>query len=249
MASFHHRVKSGKKGSATDHGAYIARKGKHSKREDLVASNYGNMPSWAQDDPSAFWKAGDKHERANGAVYREHEIALPDELTRDQQKELVEQLVPALVGNKPYQYAIHAPKATLGEGTNTHLHLMYSDREDDGIGRPPEQTFRRYNPKRPEQGGRKKGSGGKNRMELRDEMIAMRKKSADLQNAALSKYGHTARVDHRTLKDQGIDRQPERHLGQARVRSMSADDRKQYSAQRQRTGMKTDIENSSGQQN
>ncbi|MGF6997273.1 MobA/MobL family protein [Paraburkholderia sp. GAS32] len=234
MASFHHTVKSGKKGSATDHGAYITRKGKHSKREeDLVASGHGNMPSWAQEDASAFWKAGDKYERANGAVYREHEIALPDELTRDQQKELVDQIVSGLVGTKPFQYAIHAPNAALGSGSNTHVHLMYSDREEDGIERSPEQTFRRYNAKHPERGGRKKVSGGKNRMELRDELIATRKKCADLQNAALEKCGHTARVDHRSLKDQGIDRIPERHLGQARIRTMSTEDREEYRAQRQ----------------
>ncbi|KGV14775.1 MobA/MobL family protein [Burkholderia pseudomallei] len=234
MASFHHTVKSGKKGSASDHGAYITRTGKYSTREeDLIASGHGNMPSWAQEDASAFWKAGDKYERVNGAVYREHEIALPDELTRDQQKELVNQLVSELVGNKPFQYAIHAPNAALGSGTNTHVHLMYSDREDDGIERSPEQTFRRYNSKHPERGGCKKGSGGKNRMELRDELIATRKKCADLQNVVLEKYGHTVRVDHRTLKDQGIDRSPERHLGQARIRAMSKEDREQYSAQRQ----------------
>jgi hypothetical protein len=236
MASFHHCIKSGKKGSAAEHGKYIMRDGKkYQDREDLVEANYGNMPGWAQDDPSVFWKASDKNERANGAVYREHEIALPGELTLDQNKELVSQLVSALVGNKPFQYAIHAPIAALGGSTNTHLHLMYSDREDDGIERSAEQTFRRYNAKHPEVGGRRKDSGGKNSMQLRDELIAIRKKCADLQNAALAKHGRTARVDHRALKDQGIDRTPERHLGQARIRSMSKEEREQYSAQRELT--------------
>lgn len=234
MASFHHRIKSGKKGSATDHGAYIARQGKHRKKEeDLVATDYGNMPGWAQGDATLFWKASDKYERANGAVYREHEIALPEELTLEQQKELFRQLVPALVRNKPFQYAIHAPDAALGSGTNAHVHLMYSDREDDGIERSPEQTFRRYNAKHPEQGGRRKDSGGKNSMELRDQMIATRKKCADIQNATLEKYGHAARVDHRTLKAQGIDRAPEHHLGQARIRGMSKGEREEYDARRQ----------------
>lgn len=236
MASFHHRLKSGKKGTALEHGKYINRDGKkYSNREDLVATGFGNMPSWAQNDPSTFWKAGDMHERTNGAVYREHEVALPSELTLEQQKELVAELVPALIGNKPYQYAIHAPVAALGNGTdtNTHVHLMFSDREDDGIDRAPEQTFRRYNAKHPERGGRKKDSGGQNRLELRDRMIAMRKACADLQNTALAKHGHIARVDHRSLKDQGINRSPERHLGQARIRGMSKETRAHYSAQRQ----------------
>jgi len=236
MASFHHCVKSGKKGSAAGRGKYIMREGKkYDDRDDLIATEYGNMPAWAQDNPSAFWKASDKYERANGAVYREHEIALPSELTRDQQIELASQLTHELVGNKPFQYAVHGPHASLGDGENTHLHLMYSDRMDDGIDRSPEQTFQRYNSQHPERGGRRKDSGGKNSMQLRDELIATRKKCADLQNTALAKHGHNARVDHRTLKAQGIAREPERHLGQARIRGMSKEERKQFHAQRQHT--------------
>lgn len=41
----------------------------------------------------------DKHERANGAVCREHEIALPNELTVDPLITLKEGLVRELVGN------------------------------------------------------------------------------------------------------------------------------------------------------
>jgi len=233
MASFHQRLKSGKKGSAADHAAYITRQGKYSGREDLVFEEHGNMPNWAKGNPSVFWKTGDTYERANGAVYREHEIALPDELTRDQQKELAVNLITALVGDKPYQCAIHVPNSSLDGRPNAHLHLMFSDRVCDGIERPPEQTFNRYNAKNPERGGRKKDSGGKGPLALRDDVIAKRKTCADIQNAALEKYGHEARVDHRTLKEQRIDRKPERHLGPARIRNMSKEDKKQYSAQRQ----------------
>jgi hypothetical protein len=226
MASFHHCIKSGKKGSAAEHSKYIMRDGKkYQDREDLIASDHGNMPSWAQNNPSAFWKTGDEHERANGAVYREHEIALPGELTLDQNKELVAQLVQALVGNKPYQYALHAPIAALGGGMNPHLHLMYSDRVDDGIERSAEQMFRRYNANHPELGGRRKDSGGKNGMQLREELIAKRKTTADLENAALAKSGHAARVDHRTLKDQGIDRAPGHHQGPVRIKRMTSEQR------------------------
>lgn len=232
MASFHHTIKSGKKGTAANHATYITRQGKHSQREDLICTGHGNMPAWAQNSPSAFWRAGDKYERANGAVYREHEIALPDELTREQQQELANDLVKSLVGNKPYQFAMHAPKSALEGTSNTHLHLMFSDRMDDGVERSAQQTFRRYNAANPEQGGCRKDSGGKNRLALRDEVIEIRKKCAELQNAALKKYGHTARVDHRTLKEQGVERQPERHLGPARISNMSPEDKAQYVASR-----------------
>ncbi|WP_019139876.1 MobA/MobL family protein [Noviherbaspirillum massiliense] len=233
MASFHHRIKSGKKGTAADHAAYIARQGKHSQREDLVCTGYGNMPKWAENAPSSFWKTADRHERANGAVYREHEIALPDELTRDQQKELVDELIAALVGDKPFQFAIHAPSSALGGASNTHLHLMYADRMQDGIERSPEQTFSRYNGKHPDLGGCRKDSGGKNSLVLRNEVIETRRKCAELQNVALAKHGHAARVDHRTLKQQSINRMPEQHLGPARIRNMSPADKERYVAARQ----------------
>ena len=38
------------------------------------------MPAWAQDDPHAYWQAGDAHERANGRLYSEVQFALPHEL-------------------------------------------------------------------------------------------------------------------------------------------------------------------------
>jgi hypothetical protein len=232
MASFHHRVKSGKKGSAAEHAAYITRLGKFSEREDLVACGYGNMPSWAIDGPSKFWRAGDRFERANGAVYREHEIALPEELTRKQQQELVDGLVEMIAGEKPYQFAVHSNISSIEGVRNTHLHLMYSDRMPDGIERAPEQTFSRFNAVRPELGGRRKESGGRNQLEMRMELIETRKRCAELQNATLEKYGHAERVDHRTLKQQGIERQPEKHLGQVKIKLMTPLEKRDYANRR-----------------
>lgn len=232
MASFHHRVKSGKKGSAAQHATYIARQGSFESREDLIGSGSGNLPSWAEGDPVKFWRNGDKYERANGAVYREHEVALPAELTDKQSKELVGAIIQAIAGAKPYQYAVHANSSSLEGNRNIHLHLMYSDRIPDGIQRSPQQTFARYNSNCPETGGCKKDSGGKNALEMRLALIEIRRKSAELQNATLEKYGHTARVDHRTLSEQGIHRKPERHLGQAKVRMMSAEEKGRYVADR-----------------
>ena len=114
MASFHHRIKSGKKVTARAHASYIERDGKFANRgEDLVHTGYGNMPEWAENNPKLFWKMADKHERVNGAVYREHEVALPNELKVEQLISLTEKIAQELVGNKPYQYAIHAPEGSL----------------------------------------------------------------------------------------------------------------------------------------
>lgn len=226
MASFHHQVKSGKKGSAVQHAAYITRQGAFSSREDLISTGYGNMPSWAKDDPKEFWRAGDRYERANGAVYREHEIALPEELTRKQQLDLVTDLIEAIAGEKPYQYAVHSKESSIEGLMNTHMHLMYSDRMPDGIERAPELTFSRFNAQHPEKGGCRKESGGRNKLEMRVELIETRRMCAVLQNAALEKHGHAARVDHRTLKQQGIQRVPEVHLGQAKIKRMSQEEKR-----------------------
>lgn len=232
MASFHHRIKSGKKGTAKEHAAYIERRGRHRTREDLVHASHGNLPDWTEGDPIKFWREADKHERANGAAYREHEIALPNELTQEQLIDLAERIVQQVVGVKPYQYAIHMPEGKLGGILNPHMHLMHTDRIPDDIERTPDRMFTRYNPQHPERGGWRKDSGGKSPIALRDHVIATRKAIATLQNAALAEHGHTARVDHRSLREQGQRRVPERHLGQGKVRGMTVQEREVYVAGR-----------------
>ena len=232
MASYHFEIKSGKKGVAVEHARYIFREGKYSTKEDLLATGYGNMPGWAGTDPLAFWRAADKFERANGAAYREMVIALPNELNTEQNVALTKKLIEGLVGNKPYQYALHAPDAKLGGGANTHVHLMTSERLPDEIARSPELTFKRNNPTFPERGGCRKDSGGRTAIQLRDDVIAKRKMVADIQNSILEEIGAETRVDHRSHRARGIEGQPERHLGQARIKGMSAEDRARYLAGR-----------------
>ena len=103
MATFHMTIKSGKKGTAVIHAAYIGREGKYSKDEkakDLVATGFGNLPVWAKEDPAVFWEEADQTERANGAVYREYEVALPKELSTDQKRELVDAFIERFIGDK-----------------------------------------------------------------------------------------------------------------------------------------------------
>ncbi|WP_374499705.1 MobA/MobL family protein [Pseudoxanthomonas sp.] len=236
MASFHHCIKSGKRGSAVAHSTYIS----NEDRDDLIYTSQGNLPEWAKGSIRLFWRMANAHERANGAVYREHEIALPNELTREELIELAERLVRELVGTKPYQFAIHAPDGRIGGISNPHIHLMYSDRVPDGINRTPEQMFSRFNSKRPEAGGCRKDSGGRSPLELRNEVIFTRKMIADLQNQALAEHGHDSCVDHRSLREQGLRRRPERHLGPARVRDLTADERAQFTEFRGSEGQTPD---------
>ncbi|WP_374657189.1 MobA/MobL family protein [Inhella sp.] len=223
MATFHMSIKSGKRGSALSHSDYINRNGKHGRADqghDLLATGTSNLPEWAEEDPRRFWASADKFERQNGAAYREYEVALPRELSIQQQIDLVERFINERLDGKPSEYAIHSPLAAIGGVPQPHAHIMFSDRRLDGIERSAEQHFRRFNSRNPLAGGAKKDSGGMSRSLLRDEVVKVRSNWADLTNEALALQGHDARVDHRSNKDRGIDAEPGNHLGPAKIRKM-----------------------------
>ena len=69
-------------------------------------------------------------------------------------------------------------------------------------------------------GGCRKDSAG-----TEERLLETRQRWAAVQNAHLQQQGHAARVDHRSLADQGIDRAPEQHLGGRRVRQLAPEQR------------------------
>lgn len=235
MATYHLSIKNGKKGKAANHAAYIAREGKHGKNldePDLVALEHGNLPAWANGDPLYFFKMSDAGERVNGAAYRELEFALPSELTLEQQCELAREFAKQQIGEKPFLLAVHSPTAALGDVQQPHGHAMFSDRTPDGIERTPEKHFSRYNSANPELGGCKKDSGGKAPAILKDELKSRRASFAELQNKFLEKYGHAARVDHRSYRERGIAKDAEKHLGAAAIKKMEETDKVQIKDKR-----------------
>lgn len=213
-------MKVGKTRNAAAHAQYIAREGIYASKLDasgerLEALRAGNMPAWAADEPRRFWEASDAYERSNGTCYREMEIALPRELTPQQRIELVEEWVSQEIGDKhAYQWAIHVPKAADG-GDQPHVHLMFSERRQDGISRDPETYFKRYNSKNPERGGCRKGYGEQagqklSRGERAAELKRTRERWADICNKHLELAGREERIDMRSYKDQGVKKSPER---------------------------------------
>ena len=103
---------------------------------------------------------------------------------------------------------------SMGRGHNPHVHVMFSERLRDGIERGPEQYFKRANGKAPERGGHAK-SDRFTSSRGPDEVQALRARWAELQNQALERAGVEARVDHRSLEAQGIDREAMQHRGPA----------------------------------
>lgn len=202
----------GSKGKASPHAMYIAREGKYAKDdndlEKLESTGHGNMPRWAEHDPNFFWKMSDEHERKNGTSYREHVIALPRELPQILRTMLIKKWIEQEVGDKhAYQYAIHNPPALDG-GEQPHAHIMFSERLRDSIERDPAQYFKRHNPKKPERGGAKKANIPKPAAERKQELKAQRDRWEKLCNLYLQFAKSDARISMKSLKDQGIDREP-----------------------------------------
>lgn len=206
-------VKVGKAGKASPHAAYIARIGQYEKRldrgEKLEASESGNMPKWAESNPLQFWEAADGNERSNGTTYREFEIALPREMNPAQRLELIRDFVAQEIGDRhAYQFAIHTPTASDG-GEQPHAHVMFCERELDGIDRDPEQYFKRYNSKHPERGGAKKANTGKDPATRRTELKALRGRWETMCNAHLERANIEASIDMRSHAERGTGLAPE----------------------------------------
>ncbi|MHB8747098.1 MAG: MobA/MobL family protein [Gammaproteobacteria bacterium] len=211
------QINTGGKGTALEHAQYINRDGRFTEERygEVAARGHANMPAWAREDTTEFWRASDSFERANGNTYREYELALPRELSRGAQVALVQRFAEQELGTtRPYQWAIHVCTASDGK-EQPHVHLMFSDRQHDGIERGPEQFFKRYNAKNPERGGARKLSYGVDKEEAARTYEGIRERWAKVQNLALEHAGVEARVDHRSLAAQGIHREPEVHRGPA----------------------------------
>lgn len=168
---------------------------KETSHEQIEFVQSGNLPAFAEHDPTVFWQAADLYERKNGRVCSSLVIALPKELNQNQRILLAEQFIAEFADRYqfPYSCAIHNHVGTLGGEEQPHLHLMYSERHVDGIDRTPEQFFKRYNSKQPEKGGAQKLTAdvlglGKAQFHLYRQIIE------DLINASLKEYAPTKKV-------------------------------------------------------
>lgn len=181
------------------------------------------LPSGESTDRAEFWNSIEKHHKRGDAVLvREVEVALPSELSAEQRKELAVSFSRELANrygvaadvalhaphtltsrdlkNNPDQYQETDPETGRKHNGNWHAHIMLS------------ACHVAHD-----------GTLGKKAVEL-DPIHCQRAKIdnmadrervcwSELSNAALEKAGHDSRIDHRTLKAQGIDREPTKHLG------------------------------------
>jgi hypothetical protein len=223
MAIFHLHAETGTRDGGQSAAAkhdYLARRGDYSRQPDkLVHLVSVNMPAWAVPRPRIYWEAADVHERKNGRLYKEIEAALPLELTHQQRVDLAErfarQIAAVSGGDLPFTLALHEGKPKRnGAPGNPHFHLEISERVNDGHDRDAATWFKRAavgKGKKPSDGGASKTDQLKPKQWLEDTRALW----ATMCNQALQEAGHQARIDHRSLAAQCVDRAPQIHLGPA----------------------------------
>jgi ATP-dependent exoDNAse (exonuclease V) alpha subunit len=162
--------------------------------------------NWAR-DRQALWNAAERAEKRKDArVAREYELALPHELNRTQRTDLV-RAFSGYIANRygvAVDFAIHKPHRA-GDARNHHAHVLTTTREVTPTGLGAKTALELSETDRAK----------KTLPHSRVEFVEIRGHWATLSNEYLRQHGHGARIDHRTLSAQGIDRQPTVHLGVA----------------------------------
>jgi ATP-dependent exoDNAse (exonuclease V) alpha subunit len=180
----------------------------HSDRRDVVHKEIV-LPSrfadadmeWAR-DRSSLWNAAESAEsRKNARVAREYLVALPIELKPDQRLGLVRGFSQELSDRYRFavDFTIHAPRDFPGsDPRNFHAHLLATTREISIAGLAAKTTLELSDSNRRKQGLDPAIS----------ELFYVRERWAIVTNEALENAHVEARVDHRTLEAQGIEREP-----------------------------------------
>ena len=151
-----------------------------------------DAPEWTKDRAELWNRAEEAENRKDARVSRRLTIALPHELTPEQQRYALQDFVKENFTRRGLiaDVNIHAPHH--GDPRNFHAHLQVTVRKLDG------QEF----------------SAKKDRdQDSEERLMEWRKSWADIGNRHLDRHGHAPTLDHRTLKVQGIDREPTIHLG------------------------------------
>lgn len=156
--------------------------------------------AWTQ-DRSILWNAAEHAgRRCNSRLAREWLVLLPSEVTAAQRTQLVRTFAKDLADKyrSAIDVCVHEPRPG-ADSRHHHAHLLMTTREvtPDGMGR--RTTL--------ELGGRERkqlGIAGSSR----DEYVSIREHWARVTNEALREAGLTARIDHRSLQRQGINREP-----------------------------------------
>ena len=158
-----------------------------------------NSPEWAN-DRSTLWNSVERAEkRKNSTVAREFEVALPCELSKEQRIALVADFARQIVERHgcAVDACLHDDKRN--KTPNHHAHIMLTTRKLEQTG---------FTTKTRELDEKKSGE-----VEFWREQWAKTVNEHLKQHQITDKKENLVQIDHRSLKDQGIDRQPTIKMG------------------------------------
>lgn len=207
IPSLHMKIISRKEGqSAVASAAYRSGEALHDEREDktfdytrkedilyteIIAPNHA--PEWVQ-DRERLWNEAEKAERyKNAQLARDVLIALPRELTFEQNLKLVKEYVDKQFVSRGMiaDLAVHESDASDG-GKNPHAHIMLTmrDIDQDGFAKKKNRTW--------------------NSKTL---LFDCREAWEIHMNKALEEAGSDSRIRMTSYEKQGIEKEPQKHIG------------------------------------
>ena len=172
------------------------------RSQEIVSSTIltpHNAPEWMKDEEKLWNGVEAVSTRSNARMAREFLPSIPNQLSEKQGEELIlgwtekELVSRGMVA----QVSIHRSS----DGHNPHAHILCTTRDVDP---EAEEGFGKVNT-------------SWNEVKLLEHL---RESYAQAVNEALEKAGREERVDHRSLADQGIDREPEPKIGVAATAMM-----------------------------
>jgi ATP-dependent exoDNAse (exonuclease V) alpha subunit len=156
-------------------------------------------PEWVKDREALWNKAEAAEKRSDARTAREYRLALPAELTREQNVNLVREWVQENITKHGVVADVSIHRADkYGDQRNVHAHILVTTRTVDG------ESLSR---KKAEIEGYKRGLDSK--PFLKD----LRRTWEETANKHLEMANVNDRISSKTLKEQGIDREPEKHRG------------------------------------
>jgi ATP-dependent exoDNAse (exonuclease V) alpha subunit len=180
----------------------------HSDRQDVMHKEIVLPSKFADDDMTwardraNLWNAAERAEaRKNARVAREYLVALPVELSPQQRLGLVRGFSQELSDRYGFavDFAIHAPRDFPGsDPRNFHAHLLTTTREVMYSGLGAKTTL-------------DMNDAARSKIGLKPaihELLHVRERWAAVTNEAMQEAHIAARIDHRSLHAQGIDREP-----------------------------------------
>jgi ATP-dependent exoDNAse (exonuclease V) alpha subunit len=182
----------------------------HSRRKDVTHSEImlpselaGQSMEWARNRASLWNSVENAEGRKNARVAREIQVNLPHELPPERRIALARTFSQEVADHYKVavDLAVHEPRPS-GDPRNHHAHLLMTTREvsPEGLGAKAGLELSTHERARL---GLPSGS---------HEFTAIRERWATMTNEALKEANIEARVDHRSLAEQGIDREPRPHI-------------------------------------